>query len=91
MTPIVKKLLWKRRQKFWYGIVACLTALLCIFVSPVVARETVNQRFTASIVSNAMCNLFLKPLSKPLPEAERGFNSCSPSLVGKGLGVRFER
>jgi hypothetical protein len=39
---------------------------------------------------NAMCDLFLKPLSKPLPEAERGFESYSPSLVGKGLGVRFE-
>ena len=38
-----------------------------------------------------MCDLFLKPLSKPLPEAGRGFKSCSPSLVGKGLGVRFER
>jgi len=38
-----------------------------------------------------MCNLFLEPLSKPLPHRERGFDSCSPSLVGKGLGVRFER
>jgi hypothetical protein len=33
----------------------------------------------------------LKPLSKPLPHRERGFDSYSPSLVGKGLGVRFER
>ena len=47
--------------------------------------------------SYAMCDLFLKPLSKPLPVAERGFESYSPSLslkrcanVGKGLGVRFE-
>jgi len=38
-----------------------------------------------------MCDLFLKPLSKPLPEAERGFESYSPSLAGKGLGVRFEK
>jgi polyhydroxyalkanoate synthesis regulator phasin len=41
--------------------------------------------------NNAMCNLFLEPLSKPLPETERGFDSSSPSLLGKGLGVRFER
>ncbi|MCF4969718.1 amino acid adenylation domain-containing protein [Nostoc sp. CMAA1605] len=38
-------------------------------------------------VHNAMCNLFLEPL----PETERAFDSCSPSLVGKGLGVRSER
>ncbi len=37
-----------------------------------------------------MCNLFLEPLSKPLPETERGFEFCSPSLAGKGLGVRFK-
>ncbi len=29
----------------------------------------------------------VKPLSQPLPEAGRGV--CSPSLAGKGLGVRF--
>jgi hypothetical protein len=40
---------------------------------------------------NVMCNLFLEPLSKPLPETERGFDSCSPTLAGKGLRVRFER
>jgi len=55
---------------------------------------------------HAMYNLFLKPLSKPLtpvatsrqsrpthwlPYKERGFDSCSPSLQGKGLGVRFQR
>jgi hypothetical protein len=33
----------------------------------------------------------LKPLSKPLPHRERGFDYYSPSLVGKGLGVRFLR
>jgi len=38
-----------------------------------------------------MCDLFLKPLSKPLPCKERGFNYYAPSLVGKGLGVRSER
>ncbi len=27
--------------------------------------------------------------SIPLSYKERGFDSCSPSLVGKGLGVRF--
>jgi hypothetical protein len=36
-----------------------------------------------------MYDLLLKPLSKPLPCEERGFYSYSPSLAGKGLGVRF--
>jgi hypothetical protein len=31
------------------------------------------------------------PASIPLPEAERGFDFCSPTLQGLGLGVRFER
>lgn len=47
-----KKFLWKQRQKFWYGIVACLAALLCIFISPVVARDPVNQWLTASVAAN---------------------------------------
>jgi len=42
-------------------------------------------------LGKAMYDLFLEPLSKPLPETGRGFDFCSPSLVGKGLGVRFER
>ncbi len=42
-------------------------------------------------VFKAMCNLFLVPLSKPFPHKERGFDFYSPSLQGKGLGVRFER
>ena len=29
-----------------------------------------------------------RPLPKPLSDAERGFESYSPSLAGKGLGVR---
>ncbi|MBD2567358.1 CHAT domain-containing protein [Anabaena lutea] len=40
------------RQKFAYVILACLTALLCIFVSPVIARDTTNQGFTVSIAAN---------------------------------------
>ena len=36
-------------------------------------------------------NNLLKPLSKPLLEARRGFKSCSPTLAFKWLGVRFER
>ena len=61
--------------------------------------------FIQRIYKNGICDLFLKPLSKPLtphlstegtsarewlPHRERGFDSCSPSLPGKGLGVRFE-
>ena len=36
-------------------------------------------------------NTFLEPLSKPLPHRERGFDFYSPRLLGKGLGVGFER
>ncbi|BAZ87777.1 periplasmic solute binding protein [Dolichospermum compactum NIES-806] len=36
-----------------------------------------------------MYDLLLKPLSKSLSYEERGFDSYSPSLAGKGLGVRF--
>ncbi len=41
------------------------------------------------LILNPMYDLLLKPLSKPLPCEERGFYSYSPSLLGKGLGVRF--
>ncbi|MBD2448595.1 CHAT domain-containing protein [Nostoc sp. FACHB-152] len=44
--------LFEQRQKFSYVILVCLTALLCIFVSPVIARDTTNQGFTASPVAN---------------------------------------
>ncbi|MBW4608839.1 MAG: type II toxin-antitoxin system RelE/ParE family toxin [Hassallia sp. WJT32-NPBG1] len=53
--------------------------------------RVVSGRQDLESLFNAMCDLFLKPLSKPLPHRERGFDSCSPSLVGKGLGVRFAR
>ncbi|MEC4812432.1 MAG: CHAT domain-containing protein [Scytonema sp. PMC 1069.18] len=38
--------LFVERQKFGYGILACLTALLCIFTAPVIARDTTTQGFT---------------------------------------------
>jgi manganese/iron transport system substrate-binding protein len=41
------------------------------------------------LILDTMYDLLLKPLSKPLPYVERGFDSYSPSLPGKGLGVRF--
>lgn len=41
------------------------------------------------LILNITYNLLLKSLSKPLPCEERGFYSYSPSLGGKGLGVRF--
>ena len=41
------------------------------------------------LIINPMYDLLLKSLSKPLPCEERGFYSYSPSLAGKGLGVRF--
>ncbi|MDZ8262285.1 CHAT domain-containing protein [Nostoc sp. ChiQUE01b] len=43
----------KQRQKFWYGVLACLTTLLCILVSPVVARDVVSQGLTASVVASS--------------------------------------
>ncbi|MEH2289125.1 CHAT domain-containing protein [Nostoc sp.] len=59
----VKKLAGKQRQKFWYGVLACLTTLLCIFVSPVVAGDTGSQGLTASVVASsqeqAAKNLYL--------------------------------
>jgi len=30
-----------------------------------------------------------RPLPKPLSPSEKGFADGSPSLIGKGLGVRF--
>jgi hypothetical protein len=48
-----------------------------------------RQRWNKTIKDeDAMCNLFLKPLSKPLPHRERGFDSCSPSLFREGVGGR---
>ena len=41
------------------------------------------------LIINPMYDLLLKSLYKPLPCEERGFYSYSPSLAGKGLGVRF--
>ncbi len=49
------------------------------------------KSFIERIYKNAICDLLLKPLSKPLPHSPRGFDSCSPSLVGKGLGVESAR
>lgn len=40
---------------------------------------------------NAKCNLFLEPLSKPFLHKKRGFDFYSPSLLEKGLEVRFKR
>jgi hypothetical protein len=50
----------------------------------------VFKRLSENISANIEGQLNNAPLSKPLPETERGFDSCSPSLQGKGLGVRFE-
>ncbi len=45
-------------------------------------QTTNNSVFIdTNILVYAMCDLFLKPLSKPLPETERGFDYCSPSLL----------
>ncbi|MEY3402837.1 MAG: Manganese transporter substrate-binding lipoprotein [Cyanobacteriota bacterium] len=41
------------------------------------------------LMLNTMYDLLLKLLSKHIPCEERGFYSYSPSLAGKGLGVRF--
>ncbi|MFN6465599.1 MAG: CHAT domain-containing protein [Nostoc sp. DedVER02] len=49
----VKNFSEKQRQKFWYGLLACLTTLLCIFGSPVVARDVVSQGLTASVVASS--------------------------------------
>ncbi|MBL1200609.1 MAG: CHAT domain-containing protein [Nostoc sp. GBBB01] len=49
----VKNLSQKQRQRFWYGLLACLTTLLCIFGSPVVARDVVSQGLTASVVASS--------------------------------------
>ncbi|WP_241993620.1 CHAT domain-containing protein [Trichormus variabilis] len=49
----VKKLVLFPRQKFWYGILACLTTLLCIFVSPVVARNAGSPGLTTSVVASS--------------------------------------
>ncbi|MBK1989626.1 CHAT domain-containing protein [Sphaerospermopsis aphanizomenoides BCCUSP55] len=49
----VKKLGWKQRQKFWYGLLACLTTLLCILVAPVVAGDVGSQGFTTSVVASS--------------------------------------
>ncbi|WP_257207592.1 CHAT domain-containing protein [Nostoc linckia] len=48
----VKNFSQKQRQRFWYGLLACLTTLLCIFGSPVVARDVVSQGLTASVVAS---------------------------------------
>ncbi|WP_414621780.1 CHAT domain-containing protein [Calothrix sp. CCY 0018] len=60
---------------------AIITALLITIFYPVSAQENIGI-FTPKQYSE-------KPLSKPLSCKERGFNSCPPYLVGKGLGVRF--
>lgn len=49
----VKKLALFPRQKFWYGILACLTTLLCILVSPVVARDAGSPELTTSVVASS--------------------------------------
>ncbi|MGF1989424.1 MAG: CHAT domain-containing protein [Nostoc sp. ZfuVER08] len=49
----MKNLSQKQRQRFWYGLLACLTTLLCIFGSPVVARDVVSQGLTASVVASS--------------------------------------
>ncbi|MGB3204632.1 MAG: CHAT domain-containing protein [Crinalium sp.] len=57
----VKKMVGKQRRKLWYKILVCLTTLLCIFVSPVVAHDVQTLELTASVVSQeqAAKNLYL--------------------------------
>ncbi|MEH1945209.1 MAG: CHAT domain-containing protein [Nostoc sp.] len=49
----VKNFSEKQRQRFWYGLLACLTTLLCIFGSPVMARDVVSLGLTTSVVASS--------------------------------------
>ncbi|ABA23782.1 Tetratricopeptide TPR_4 [Trichormus variabilis ATCC 29413] len=99
-----KEFLWKQRQKFRYGILAFVMALLCIFVSPVVARDRGSPGLTASVVASD----FSRDLENPSPNlsrqllqvgkaaqrtgspARREALKFPPSLVGKGVrGLGF--
>lgn len=52
-----------------------------LFLKPLsIRRETATLRES-----------FQQTRRLPLPYKERGFDSYSPVLVGKGLGVRFKR
>ncbi|MBD2504183.1 CHAT domain-containing protein [Anabaena azotica FACHB-119] len=81
----VKKLAGKQRQQFWYGILACLTTLLCILVSPVVARDVGSQELTTSVVASDFSR-DLENLSPNLSPKRREALTTPPSLVGKGAG-----
>lgn len=49
----VKKFSEKQSQKFRYGVLAFLTTLLCILVSPVVAGDVGSQEMRASVVAQS--------------------------------------
>ncbi|WP_254449334.1 CHAT domain-containing protein, partial [Anabaena sp. UHCC 0253] len=64
-----------------YGVLACLTTLLCILVSPVVASNVDTQGLTTSVVASD----FSRDLENLSPRRREALTTPL-SLVGKGAG-----
>ncbi len=72
---------------------AIITALLIAIYSPVSAQENIGIFIQSQYSEKPLSPQSLQRREPPQRAAlckERGFNSCPPSLAGKGLGVRSE-
>lgn len=100
----MQKFMWKKKQKLSYLILACLTALLCVFVVPVMAREPINPGQIAAVTANLSLeaeakNLYtagrfaeaVKLLQQALPAYQKSGDTVGQAVILSNLALNLHQ